>query len=392
MAKKNVMNTYGRFDLTIESGYRSKVKDINGVEYLDFISGIAVNSLGHSNPKIIETISNQSQKLMHVSNLFWTEPMVELAGKLSKYSDLDQSFFCNSGGEANETAMKIARKYGKLNGGKEKTEIIYTNNSFHGRTLGTLSITGQTKYQDAFTPLVPDTIAVNFNDMEGLEAAFNEKTCAVFLEPIQGEGGIIEIDKNFLQKTRELCDKYDALLIFDEVQAGIGRLGTLFAYQSFGVIPDVITMAKGLGGGFPVGACLATNKAASAFEPGDHGNTFGGNPLACSVANTVIDEILSENLLENVKTAGAYIIDKLTTLKNKYSVIKDIRGKGLLIGMEIDGTIKDFQNTCFQNKLLLIPAGASTIRILPPLNVNKDEIDEMLLVFEKSIVDFSGIQ
>ena len=385
MSKENLMNTYTRFNLSLESGYRSKVKDINGEEYLDYISGIAVNCLGHSNPKILETIYNQASKLMHVSNMFWTEPMTKLAGKLSDYSDLDQTFFCNSGTEANEVALKLARKYGKLSGGQEKTQIIYTNNSFHGRTMGALSITGQVKYQEDFTPLLPDTLAIDFNDIDGLTKSFNQNTCAIFLEPIQGEGGIISIDINFLKTARKLCDKYDALLIFDEVQTGIGRLGTLFAYQSFGIIPDVITMAKGLGGGFPIGACLATKKAASAFKPGDHGNTFGGNPLACSVSLTILNEIVNNKLLDNVKNMGSYLRDNLSSLKNKYPIIKEVRGRGLLIGLELAINIKDFQDICFKNHLLLVPAGNSTIRILPPLNVSKEEIDEMLAVLEQSI-------
>lgn len=385
MSKENVMNTYSRFDLTIESGYRSKIKDINGRKYIDFISGIAVNTLGHSNPKIIESIKSQSQKVMHVSNIFWTKPLIDLASKLSENSDLDQTFFCNSGTEANEVAIKIARKYGKLHGSKNKTQIIYANNSFHGRTMGALSITGQEKYQKDFTPLIPDTIAVNYNNIQDLKNAFNENTCAVFLEAVQGEGGIIQIDDDFLKEARNLCDQYDALLIFDEVQTGIGRLGTLFAYQSFGVVPDIVTMAKGLGGGFPIGACLASKKAGEALVPGDHGNTFGGNPLACSVALTILNEILNENLLDNVNIMATYLTNKLEDLKNKYPIIKDIRGKGLLIGMEIATSTKDFQTSCFENGLLLVPAGNNTIRFLPPLNINKDEIDEMLVILEKSL-------
>lgn len=385
MSKKNVMNTYSRFDLTIDSGYRSKIKDIKGKEYIDFISGIAVNTLGHSNPKIIESIKLQSQKVMHVSNNFWTKPLIDLAAKLSENSDLDQTFFCNSGAEANEVAIKIARKYGKIYGSKNKTQIIYANNSFHGRTMGALSITGQEKYQKDFAPLIPDTIAIDFNNIQNLKNAFNENTCAVFLEVIQGEGGILQIDNDFLKEARNLCDQYDALLIFDEVQTGIGRLGTLFAYQSFGVVPDIVTMAKGLGGGFPIGACLATKKAAEALVPGDQGNTFGGNPLACSVALTILNEILNKNLLDNVNAMSAYLTNKLKELKNKYPIIKDIRGKGLLIGMEIATNTKDFQTSCFKNGLLLVPAGNNTIRFLPPLNVKKDEIDEMLVILEKSL-------
>ncbi len=385
MSKENVMNTYGRFDLNIDSGFRSKIKDVNGKEYIDFISGIAVNTLGHSNPKIIESIKTQSQKIMHVSNNFWTQPLIDLAGKIAEYSDLDQTFFCNSGAEANEVALKIARKYGKLHGSKDKTQIIYANNSFHGRTMGALSITGQEKYQKDFAPLIPDTVAINFNNTEDLKGAFNENTCAIFLEAIQGEGGIIQIDDAFLKEARSLCDQYNALLIFDEVQTGIGRLGTLFAYQSFGVVPDIITMAKGLGGGFPIGACSATKKAAKTLVPGDHGNTYGGNPLACSVALTILDEITNENLLDNVNAMSTYLVDKLEELKDKYPTIKDIRGKGLLIGMEISTNTKDFQTICFENGLLLVPAGNNTIRFLPPLNVNKDEIDEMLVILEKSL-------
>jgi len=385
MSKENVMNTYGRFDLNIDSGFRSKIKDVNGKEYIDFISGIAVNTLGHSNPKIIESIKTQSQKIMHVSNNFWTQPLIDLAGKIAEYSDLDQTFFCNSGAEANEVALKIARKYGKLHGSKDKTQIIYANNSFHGRTMGALSITGQEKYQKDFAPLIPDTVAINFNNTEDLKGAFNENTCAIFLETIQGEGGIIQIDDAFLKEARSLCDQYNALLIFDEVQTGIGRLGTLFAYQSFGVVPDIITMAKGLGGGFPIGACSTTKKAAKTLVPGDHGNTYGGNPLACSVALTILNEILKENLLDNVNAMSTYLVDKLEELKDKYPTIKDIRGKGLLIGMEISTNTKDFQTICFENGLLLVPAGNNTIRFLPPLNVNKDEIDEMLVILEKSL-------
>lgn len=388
MSKENVMNTYNRYDLTIDSGYRSKVKDINGKEYIDFISGIAVNALGHSNPKIIESIKLQSQKVIHVSNNFWTKPLIDLASKLSENSDLDQTFFCNSGAEANEVAIKIARKYGKIYGDKNKTQIIYANNSFHGRTMGALSITGQEKYQKDFAPLIPDTVAIDFNNIQDLKNAFNKNTCAIFLEVIQGEGGILEIDKDFLMEARNLCDQYDALLVFDEVQTGIGRLGTLFAYQSFGIVPDIVTMAKGLGGGFPIGACLAIKKAAEVLVPGDQGNTFGGNPLACSVALTILNEILNENLLDNVNIMGAYLVNKLEELKDKYPIIKDIRGRGLLIGMEMSPKIKDFQISCFKNGLLLAPAGSNTIRFLPPLNVNKDEIDEMLVILEKTLSSF----
>lgn len=385
MARENIMNTYGRFNVILEKGSGTRVYDINGREYIDFVSGIAVNALGHSHPSIAKTLAKQSQKLMHVSNNYWTPPQLELAGKLAEYSDHDQVFFCNSGTEAIEVALKLARKYGKINGSQDKTEIIYMKNSFHGRTMGALSVTGQSKYQKDFMPLIPDTTPVEFNDIHALKNAISEKTCAIILEPVQGEGGIIEANVEFLKEVRKLCDEFNALLIFDEVQCGIGRLGTLFAYQSYGVIPDVISMAKGLGGGFPIGACLATKKAASAFVPGDHGNTFGGNPLACSVGLTVLKELMDHHVLDNVKASSDYLIKKLNVIKEKYPVIKNIQGRGLLLGIKVEGDPKVIINKCFEKGLLLIGAGHDVLRVAPPLNVNKEDMDAMLEIFEAAL-------
>lgn len=385
MSKENIMNTYGRFDVVLEKGLGAKVYDINGKEYIDFVAGIAVNALGHSHPAIAKTLAEQSQKLMHVSNNYWTSSQLELAETLAKYSDHDQTFFCNSGTEAIEVALKLARKYGKTYGSQEKTEIIYMDNSFHGRTMGALSVTGQPKYQKDFMPLVPDTTPVEFNNTKSLQEAISERTCAIILEPLQGEGGIVEAEIEFLKEARKLCDQFNALLIFDEVQCGVGRLGSLFAYQSYGVIPDVICMAKGLGGGFPIGACLATKKAASAFVPGDHGNTFGGNPLACSVGLTVLDELMNNHVLENVEKSSQYLVEKLNTMKEKYPIIKNIQGKGLLLGIKVEGNPKDIVNKCFEKGLLLVGAGKDVIRVVPPLNVSKEDMDAMLTIFEAAL-------
>ncbi len=381
MSKRNLMNTYARFDAVFVEGRGAKLIDINGVEYLDFVSGVAVNALGHSHPAITGTISEQSQRLMHVSNLYWTPQQIELADKLVSYSDHHQVFFCNSGTEGIELGLKIARKYGKRKGGKEKTQIIYFKHSFHGRTMGALSVTGQEKYQADYQPLVPDTILLDFNDIQQLEHAFSHRVCGVILEPIQGEGGIVEADLDSLKKVRELCDQYDALLIFDEVQAGMGRLGTLFAYQSVGVVPDILCMAKGLGGGFPIGAILA-NQRAAVMEPGDHGCTFGGNPLACSVAITVLDQLVHKGVLENVKESSHYLISKLEELKEKYPIIQGIQGKGLLLGIKCRKDPKEIIQRCFDNRLLLVGAGQNVIRVLPPLNVTREDMDQFLTILE----------
>ena len=389
MSMENVMNTYARFDVVFEKGSGTRILDVEGVEYIDFVSGIAVNCLGHCHPAISKTLTEQSQKLMHISNLYWTPTQMDLAEKLVQYSDHDKVFFCNSGTEAIEFALKIARKYGKVNGNEDKTEIIYFNNSFHGRTMGALSVTGQEKYQKDFTPLIPDTKAIEFNNIELLRKTVTKKTCAIILEPIQGEGGIIKADIEFLEEARKLCDQLDALLIFDEVQCGVGRLGTLFAYQSFDVIPDIICMAKGLGGGFPIGAPLTNERAASVVVPGDHGCTFGGNPLACSVALTVIKELIENRVLEQSIKSSQYLIEQLNKLKNQYPMIKNIQGMGLLLGLKMQGNPKALIDLCFKKGLLLVGAGQNIVRLLPPLNVNKIDLDAMLNILEYALKELN---
>lgn len=382
MSKSNVMNTYGRFDVTFEKGVGSKVYDTNGKEYIDFVSGVAVNSLGHSHEAMIKALNEQSLKLIHVSNLYWNIPQINLAKKLAAYSDHDQVFFCNSGTEAVETGLKLARKYGKLKSNTKNT-IIHMKNSFHGRTLGALAVTGQEKYQKDFMPLMEGIKAVAFNDIQDLEKNMNEDICAVIIEPIQGEGGVLKAQKDFLQKARELCDEFDALLIFDEVQCGIGRTGNLFAYQSFGTVPDVICMAKGLGGGFPIGATLANERSASAFSPGDHGCTFGGNPLACAVSLTVLEELVDKGIINKVNEKSEYFVDKLEKLKSKYPIIEDIQGMGLMLGIKVNIEPKAIVNKCFEKGLLLVGAGKDVVRILPPLNVKNEGIEKALGILEK---------
>ncbi|MCY6370056.1 aspartate aminotransferase family protein [Clostridium ganghwense] len=382
MSKSNIMNTYGRFDVSFEKGIGTKLYDENGKEYLDFVSGIAVNCLGHSNPIVVNAIKEQSSKLMHISNYYWNSNSIKLAQKLCENSDHDKAFFCNSGTEAIEAALKLARKHGKMNG-QNKHKIIYMNNSFHGRTMGALSVTGQKKYQKNFTPLIEGVESVPFNDIEAIKKAMDDTVCGVILEPIQGEGGIISADINYLKEVKHLCEQFNAILIFDEVQCGIGRCGSLFAYQKFGVTPDVVCMAKALGCGFPIGAILANTKASSAFVPGDHGTTFGGNPLACAVSYAVLTELIDGGIISSINEKSNYLFDKLNKFKEKYSIINVIKGMGLLIGVSISTDTKKFVNECFNEGLLLVSAGEDVIRLLPPLNVSFKEIDSALSIFEK---------
>ncbi|QCX34434.1 aspartate aminotransferase family protein [Caloramator sp. E03] len=388
MSECHIMNTYNRFDVVFEKGFGCRVYDVNGKEYIDFVSGVAVNCLGHCHPVIVNALKEQSQKLIHISNLYYNKPQIELAEKIISLSNHKSVFFCNSGTEATEAALKLARKYGKLKGGNSKNKIIYMKNSFHGRTLGALSVTGQLKYQMDFMPLIPEVIPVSFNDIDEIEKVMNENTCAVILEPIQGEGGIISANKDYLIKVRELCDKFDALLIFDEVQCGIGRTGKFFAYENFGVIPDVVCLAKGLGGGFPIGAIIANEKADVAFVKGDHGSTFGGNPLACAVSLSVLNELISSKIIENVNTLSKYLVDKLYNIKNKYGLIDEIKGIGLLLGISLKVDVKNFVNKCFENGLLLVSAGSNTVRLLPPLNISFDDIDCAIDIIEKTISSY----
>lgn len=389
MSKSNIMNTYGRFDVTFEKGLGSRVYDVNGKEYIDFVSGVATNCLGHSHPAIINAITEQSKKLIHISNNYWNTKNIALAEKLIENSDHSSVFFCNSGTEAVEGALKLARKYGKIHGSNDKNILLYMDNSFHGRSMGALSVTGQDKYQMDFIPLIDGVKNIQFNNIEDLKNNFNDNVCGIIIEPIQGEGGINTASTEYLKEVRSLCIAYDALLIFDEIQCGMGRLGSLFAYKKFNVIPDVICIAKALGGGFPIGAVVANERANSAVAPGDHGSTFGGNPLGCAVALTVLNELVDGGIVATVEEKSNYIIDKLNILKDKYKAIDEIKGMGLLIGISLKTSPKDFSNACFNKGLLAVTAGTNVIRFLPPLNVSKEDVDEALSIVEAVLSETS---
>lgn len=388
MSRSNVMSTYGRFDVTFEKGFGCKIYDTDNNEYVDFVSGVATNCLGHSHPIIVNALNEQSSKLMHISNYYWSPEAIKLAEILCKNSDHEQAFFCNSGTEAVEAALKLSRKYGRLASSPDKHKIIYMTNSFHGRSMGSLSVTGQGKYQENFAPLIGGTVSIDFNDIDALNNAFDENVCAVILEPIQGEGGIISANIDFLKEARRLCDKFDSLLIFDEIQCGMGRTGSLFAYKKFNVIPDIVCLAKALGGGFPIGAIIANSRCSTSLVPGDHGTTYGGNPLACAVSFAVVKELTEGGIIDSVDEKSSYLVDKLNLLKSKYSIIDDIRGMGLLIGIKINVDPKTFVAECLKEGLLVISAGKDIIRLLPPLNVTLEEIDSALSILEKVLSKF----
>lgn len=383
LGNEYVMNTYSRFPIVLEKGEGMYVYDENGKKYLDFVAGIAVNSLGHNHKKLTEALYNQAKNLIHVSNLYWTKPQISLAEKIVKASCFSKVFFCNSGAEAIEGALKLSRKYaGLIN--EEKYEIITMVHSFHGRTYGAVTATGQEKYQKGLKPLLPGIKHVPFNDYEALENAVSEKTCAIFIEPLQGEGGIHPASKEYLQKVRKLCDEKDICLVFDEIQCGVGRLGTLFAYEYFEVEPDICVWAKGLAGGVPIGALMATEKIAKGFNPGDHASTFGGNPLATAAGNVVLDELLT-GLLDHVKEMGNYLTEKLLALKDKHSAIIDVRGIGLMQGIELSSPAAPFISKAIENGLLLVNAGEKIIRFVPSLIVSKEDIDECIVILDKAL-------
>lgn len=383
------MNTYSRLPVAMIKGSGSKIWDADGKKYLDLVSGIAVNALGHTHPKIVNALNEQAQKIIHCSNLYWIPSQVKLARKLVENSVFDKVFFANSGAEANEGAIKLARKYSWLkNGQKERYEIISMKHSFHGRTLATLAATGQTKYQKGFTPMPEGFKYVPFNDFEALEEAICPKTCAIMLEPIQGEGGVNVPDTKYFEKVRYLCDEKELLLIFDEVQTGMGRTGTLFAYEQFGIEPDIMTLAKALANGVPIGALLAKDKVASAFETGDHASTFGGNPLATTVALAVLEVFEEENVLGNVQEIGNYFKRELEELQKKYSFVKQVQGLGLILGMELDIAGSEIVKTCFEKGLLINCTSETVLRFLPPLNITKKEVDQAIDILENVIKNY----
>lgn len=379
-----VMNTYGRLPIALERGQGPWVWDVDGNRYLDFVAGLAVNSLGYAHPAVTEALEKQIGKMLHASNLYWIPNQVALAERLVEHSFADKVFFCNSGAEANEGALKLARKYAKKHFGPDKYQIISLENSFHGRTLATLTATGQKKYQAGNEPLPEGFSYVGLNDLTGLKAAVNEKTAAVLIEPIQGEGGVYPADPAFLQLARVLCDRCGALLIFDEVQCGMGRTGRLFAHELSGVTPDVMTLAKALGGGVPIGAVLATDKAAEAFQPGDHASTFGGNPLAMAAGCAVMDIIAQADFLASVRKNSGYFRDKLNALGEKYG-LGQVRGAGFILGLPVGENAPQVVEECRKQGLLVNCVKGKTLRFLPPLIVTEEELDIAVDILESAL-------
>ena len=386
MATEYIINTYGDRNLAFVKGEGPYLWDAEGKQYLDFLGGLAVNGLGHCHPNVVAAIQEQAGTLLHTSNLYYIQPQAELAKMLVENSDMEQVFFCNSGAEANEAAIKLARKFTKDSGRTNAYEIITMENSFHGRTMATITATAQTKYHIGFEPMLEGFTYVPFDDLPATEAAINEKTCAILVEPIQSEGGVNMPSDGYLKGLRTLCDEHNLLLIFDEVQTAMGRLGTFFGYQSYGVVPDVITMAKALGSGVPIGAMLAKREIAASFVPGTHAATFGGNPLVTAAARATVKTILDENLAVNAVKMGNYLAGGLMELKGQYPV-KEVRGKGLLRGMVMDVDAKPLAAKCIENGLVTICTNDYVLRFLPPLNINTGHVEEAVNIVEKSMAE-----
>ncbi len=382
----NYLPVFNRYKIVLDHGEGAYLYDINGKKYIDFLAGIAVNVLGHGCKPLVDAISNQAAKVIHVSNLYYTEPQANAAAKLVNLSGLDRVFFANSGAEANEGAIKIARKFAK-SFSEDKTQIITAWDSFHGRTLATLTATGQPKYHKGFEPLPAGFDYVHYNDIDELAEKISDKTCAVMLETIQGEGGVFTPKDDYLQKVRELCDKNNALLILDEIQAGIGRSGKFFAYEKYGIKPDIVTLAKGLAGGVPIGAFICTEKVANALHPGDHGTTFGGNPLACAAANVVLDTVPDEKFLSHVEEVGNYFKNKLIDLQKKYpEQISEVRGEGLILGVQLSNSKKsgvEIVNECMKRGAIINCTVGTVLRFIPPLIITNEQVDEVIKILDE---------
>jgi len=379
---KYIMRTYGRYPIVPVRGEGCRLWDADGKEYLDFLGGVAVNNLGHCHPRVVKALQDQAAQLIHCSNYYQIPQQIELAELLCNHSFADKAFFCNSGAEANEAAIKLARKYSRDTYGPERYEIITAAESFHGRTMATVSATGQEKVQRFFDPLLHGFTHVPFNDAAALEAAVTPNTCAVMLEPIQGEGGVNIPSPGYFQEVRRICDQHGLLLIFDEVQVGMGRTGKLFAYEHFDVIPDVMTLAKALAGGAPIGTMLAKDKFATAFVPGTHGSTFGGNPLVCAAAIATIRTIQEDGLLNRTEEIGEYLVGELEKLGEKYSFVKDVRGIGLMIGMGLSIPGAEIVTKGHARGVLLNVTHDTVLRFVPPLVVTKQEINMMIEILD----------
>ncbi len=385
-SEQYVLHTYNRYPVVLDHGKGVRLYDVDGREYLDFAAGIAVFALGYGNETYNQALKDQIDKLIHTSNLYYNEPMGEAAEKLIKASGMDKVFFTNSGTEAIEGALKAARKYAYLKDGNTDHEIIAMNHSFHGRSMGALSVTGNTHYQDPFRPLIGGIRFAEFNNLDSVKAQVTEKTCAVIMETVQGEGGIYPADSEFLRGVKALCEEKDILLILDEIQCGMGRTGNMFAWQEYGVEPDIMTCAKALGCGIPVGAFVLNKKTAEhSLVPGDHGTTYGGNPLACAAVRTVFDIFEKEKIVEHVQEVGAYLEQRLNALVEKYDFLAQRRGKGLIQGLVVTGRpVGEIVLKAMENGLLVITAGTDVLRMVPPLVISKADVDEMIEKLEKS--------
>lgn len=384
-AEGALLHTYNRYPIVWDHGEGMYLVDIEGEKYLDFVAGIAVYALGYGNEAYNKTLVSQAEKLLHTSNYYYSVPMAEAAEKLTKVSGMDRVFFTNSGAEAVEGALKTARKYYYNKHGKADSEIIAMNHSFHGRTMGALSVTGTAKYREPFEPLIGGVVFAEYNNLADVERKINDKTCAIILETVQGEGGIRPATEEFLKGVRALCDKHDILLILDEIQCGMGRTGYMYAYQKYGIKPDVLTTAKALGCGVPVGAFLTTEKAA-ALVAGDHGSTYGGNPFVTAAVSKVLDLFEKLKLTDNVQEVGAYLSEKLEAFAKKHAdIVVEHRGYGLIQGLEFNKPVSDIIAKAMENKLLLINAGVNVIRFIPALIAEKKHVDEMMEILEQCV-------
>lgn len=383
-AEDAILHTYNRYQIVLDKGEGVHLYDVNGKEYLDFAAGIAVQSLGYNNKEYTQALKDQIDKLTHISNLYYSVPMVEAAEKVKKASGMEKVFFTNSGTEAIEGALKVARKYSYAKYGENRYEIIAMNHSFHGRSMGALSVTGNEKYRKPFEPLIGGVRFADYNDLESVKSQLTDKTCGIILETVQGEGGIYPATEEFLKGVQALCEEHDLVLILDEIQCGMGRTGSMFAWQEYGVMPDVMTCAKALGCGVPVGAFVLGKKVAeTSLAPGDHGTTYGGNPFVCAAVSKVFDLYEKEQIVDHVQKVGAYLEEELNALVDKYDFLKERRGKGLIQGLEVEGRpVGEIVNRALEHGLIIITAGSNVLRFVPPLVITNADVDEMIKKLE----------
>ena len=385
-AEKSLLHTYNRYQIVFDKGEGVYLYDLNGKKYLDFCAGIAVFALGYKNEAYNQALKDQIDKVIHTSNYYYNVPAIEAAKKIKKASGMDRVFFTNSGAEAVEGAIKAARKYAYLKDGCTDHEIIAMNHSFHGRTMGALSVTGNPHYREAFEPMIGHIKFADLNDIDSVKALITDKTCAIMFETVQGEGGLVPATEEFLKEVRALCDEKDILLILDEIQCGMGRTGYMYAWQKYGVKPDIMTTAKALGCGVPVGAFLMTEKVGqNSLVAGDHGTTYGGNPLACAAVEKVLDLFEQDHIIENVREVAPYLEQRLEEIKEKYDCILERRGVGLMQGLVFDGPVREVIDRAVEKGLILINAGANIVRFVPPLVISKENVDEMIEILAASM-------